>query len=377
MSTSMTSRERIVRAMNFQETDRVPVDFGGTVVTCIDGSAHRNLCEYFGIKAPETPIIDWTMGTVEPCDELKIKFESDVRRVGMNVIPPKIVNDRFRDGFGMLLQQARPHAYFDVIEHPLEDAEIEDIANMQMPDPDDPALYAGLDDRARDLYENSPYAVVLDFGVPGFYETSQKLLGYEGLACALIDEPEVVEALYDRLLELQKRYWKNYLEKAGKYVQVVCYADDLGMQDRPQMSPALYREMIKPYHKQIFTFIHEHTDAKLLLHSCGAVEPLIDDLIDAGVNVLNPLQTRAKGMVPEELAVKYRGRVAFWGGVDEQQILPYGTPEEVRAETRRMKRAFQQTSGYVLAPSHNIQSDVPPVNLAAMYSEALDKTIIV
>lgn len=364
----MNSRERVVRALNFQETDRIPADFGGTVVTCMDGAAHKRLCGHIGIQTPDQPVIDWTMGTVEPCDALKLKFHSDVRRVGMNVTPPEIVNDTYRDGFGMLLRQARPHAYFDVIEHPLAEAEIKDLDNMRMPDPDDPAQYAGLRERARALYEDSPYAVIADFGIPGFYETSQKLLGYERLACALLVEQDMVHALYDRLLDLQMRYWKRYLDEVGKYAQVVCYADDLGMQDRPQMSPALYHELIQPYHKRIFSFIHEHTDAKILMHSCGAVEPLIDDLIDAGVNALNPLQTSAAGMNPAVLAEKYAGRIAFWGGVDVQRILPYGSPDEVREEVRKLLSIFSKTSGYVLAPSHNVQNDTPPINLAAMYA---------
>lgn len=364
----MTSRERVIRTLNFEQTDRVPADFGGTVVTCIDGEAHDAVCKHYGIRADKQPVIDWTMGTVEPCDALKIKFESDTRRVGMNVLAPQVQDDMFYDGFGMRLRRARPHAYFDVIEHPLAEAEVEDIAHMRMPDPDNPALYAGLRERTQALYEDSDYAIIADFGVPGFYETSQKLLGYERLACALLVEQDLVRALYDRLLDLQMRFFKRYLEAVGKYVQLVCYADDLGMQDRPQMSPALYRELIKPYHRRIFDFIHEHTDAKIMLHSCGAVQPLIDDFIDAGVNVLNPLQTRAQGMDPQLLAERYGGRIAFWGGIDEQNILPYTTPAQVTAEVQRLISAFRRTSGYVLAPSHNIQSDTPPANLAALYA---------
>ena len=372
MAVEMTSRERVIRALNFQDTDRVPVDFGGTVVTCMDGEAHRRLCKYFGIQAVESPIIDWTMGTVEPCEALKEKFRADVRRVGMNVLPPVIENDTYRDGFGMLLRRARPHAYFDVIEHSLAEAEIEDLDNMRMPNPNDLTLYAGLRERTRALWEASTFAIVADFGIPGFYETSQKLLGYERLACALLVEQDLVRALYDRLLELQMKFWKRYLDEVGKYAQVVCYADDLGMQDRLQMSPTVYRELIFPYHKRIFSFIHEHTDAKILLHSCGAIEPLIDDLILAGVNVINPLQTRAAGMEPEVLAERYAGRVAFWGGIDVQNVLPFGTKTEVQLEVDRLMSAFAKTGGYVLAPAHNFQSDTPPENIEAMYTSAIN-----
>jgi len=367
----MKPRERVMRALSRRETDRVPVDFGGTVVTCMDYRAHIRLKKYFGITdSASDEIIDYTMGTVEPCEQLKKKFGSDFRRVSLNCIKPAITGGVFENGFGMKFKKAEPHEYFDVIYHPLQNADIDNIENMKMPDPDDPALYCGVKDRAKDLYENSEYALVADFGVPGFYETSQKLRGYENLACDLVDNTEFITALYDKLLELQKRFFENYLEHVGKYVQVIGYADDLGMQDRPQISPETYRTVIKPYHKKIFGFIRERTDAKILLHSCGAIFPLIGDLIDAGADILNPVQTAAKGMEPEKLKEAFGGRVIFWGGIDEQYVLPNCTPSEIHGEVGRMIKTMGRGGGYILAPGHNIQSDVPPENIEAMYVAA-------
>jgi len=367
----MKPRERVKRAFNRRETDRAPVDFGGAVVTCMDRHAHIKLKKYYGISdAAGDKIIDYTMGTVEPCERLKLKFGADFRRVALGGAAPVITNGTFENGFGMKFKKAEPHEYFDVVCHPLQNAGINDIDSMKTPDPNDPALYFGLKDRAKDLYDNSGYAVVADFGVPGFYETSQKLMGYENLACALIDNPGFITALYDKLLGLQKKFFGNYLAEVGRYAQVVCYADDLGMQDRPQVSPETYRNIIKPYHKKIFGFIHEHTGAKILLHSCGAVAPLIGDFIDAGADILNPVQTAAAGMDPSELKGAFGDRIIFWGGIDEQHILPNCTPEEVRAEVARMIKIMGQNGGYVVAPGHNIQSDVPPENIAAMYEAA-------
>jgi uroporphyrinogen decarboxylase len=364
----MNSRERVRAALRMQKTERVPVDFGGTIVTCLDVKAHENLLKHYGIRREAGPVIDYTMGTVEPDEALMIRFGSDVRRVGMNVSRPDIVNGMYTDGFGMMLKKADPHEYFDVIHHPLEDATVDDIAHMKLPDPDNEALYKGLREKAKRLYETTDYALVADFGVPGFYETSQKLRGYMNLACDLMTDIDFVLTLYDRLLVLQKRWFKNYLECVGDYVEAIGYADDLGMQDRPQISPQSYKDVIKPYHRQIFAYIHSLADVKVLLHSCGAIVPLIDDLIEAGVDVLNPVQTRAAGMDTEALFARFGGRVAFWGGFDEQQILPFGSKDEIEAEAARLMRTLPR--GYVFGPGHNIQADTPAGNVEAMFDAA-------
>lgn len=364
------SRERVKRIFNHQDADKIPIDFGGTVVTCLDIEAHKKLKKHLSFNDDTDPIIDYTMGTVEPCDHLKNLFESDFRRVSLNISAPKIVNNIYFDGFGMKLKKAVPHEYFDVIENPLREASIGDLDKMQMPDANNPALYHGLKEKAKNLFEHSNYAIVADFGVPGFYETSQKLRGYENLACDLLINVEFIQSLYDRLLELQKTFFKNYIDQVGKYAQVICYADDLGMQDRPQMDTNTYRALIKPYHSAIFKFIHERTDAKIMLHSCGSIITLIDELIEAGVDILNPVQTRAKDMDPAILKEKFGERIIFWGAFDEQYTLPKGTKEEIYLETERLMKTLGNNGGYVFAPGHNIQSDTPPENIVAMFEAA-------
>jgi uroporphyrinogen decarboxylase len=366
----MNSRERVERAFHHKETDRVPVDFGGTVVTCLDYHAHRKLKAYLRIDDDHDPIIDYTMGTVEPCERIRTLFGSDFVRIGLNTGIPDIVGGMYENGFGNRLKRAEPHLYFDTVHFPLEHASIADLDRMRMPDPADPQLYFGLKDRARDLFENSPLVPVADFGVPGFYETSQKLRGYENLACDLMTDRDFVRALYGRLLELQKEYFKNYLGQVGKYVRVIGYADDLGMQDRPQMAPEVYREVIKPYHREIFRYIHERADVKILFHCCGAIHPLIGDLIEAGVDILNPVQTGAAGMDPAELKAEFGDRIIFWGGVDEQHLLPFGSRDEIFAEIEKLIRVLGKDGGYILAPGHNIQEDTPPENIIALFEAA-------
>jgi len=364
----MTPRDRVARALRHEETDRVPVDFGGTVVTGMDYQAHENLKRLLGITGLVDPIIDYTMGTVEPCEQIKQLAGADFRRVGMNtIVPSTLARGAYEDGFGIHLRRADPHRYFDVARSPLADAVVEDLVRMKMPDPENPSLYYGLKDKAHDLFDNSPYALVADFGVPGFYETSQKLRGYENLACDLLVNQEFVTSLYDRLLDLQKRFFRKYLGEVGKYVHVVGYADDLGMQDRPQMSPEVYRRVIKPYHKAIFRFIHEQADVRILLHSCGAISPLIEDLIDAGVDILNPVQTRAAGMDPLKLNTAFGGRLVFWGGVDVQRVIPRGSRTEIFEAVEHITRALSAKGGFVLAPAHNIQEDTPAANVVNMF----------
>jgi uroporphyrinogen decarboxylase len=302
-------------------------------------------------------------------------FDVDFRRVALRYPPPLILDDTFVDGFGMRLRRAVPHSYFDVIYHPLEEATVDDLDGMTLPDPDNPLIYAGLRDDAKDLYENSPYCIVADFGVPGFYETGQKLLGYERFMADLYLDQAFIRALFDRLLDLQKRFFANYLNAVGSYAQVICYADDLGMQDRLQISPQTYRDVIKPYHREIYKFIHEHTDAKLMLHSCGAITSIIDDLVEVGVEILNPVQTRAAGMDPALLKARWGDRVIFWGGIDEQDLLPNGTQDDVRRSVRETVSMLGESGGYVLAPSHNIQSDTPPGNVVALYEAALGREL--
>lgn len=366
----MTSRERVLCALAHQQPDRQPVDFGGTVVTCMDAVAHESLLRYLGIGEDRGPIIDYSMGTVVPHEKIQRFVGSDVRRVGMNVLAPKIIHDCYRDGFGMLLKRAVPHLYYDTVEHPLEKAQtVEDLVEMSLPAADDPALYAGLADRTRELYENTDYALFADFGVPGFFETSQKLRGYEQFYCDLLLEQDFLRGLWDRLLELQKRFFRNYLSQVAPYVVAVGYADDLGMQDRPQLPPELYRQTLKPYHKEIFSYIHSF-GVRVMLHSCGAIAPLMEDLIDAGVDIFNPVQTTAAGMEVEALKASFGDRACFWGGIDEQNLLRTGTVEQVRQEVRHVAAALGKGGGYVLAAAHNIQVDVPPVNVLAMYDEA-------
>ncbi|MGC8828083.1 MAG: uroporphyrinogen decarboxylase family protein, partial [Anaerolineae bacterium] len=177
-------------------------------------------------------------------------------------------------------------------------------------------------------------------------------------------------ALLEKVAQIQFRRLERFLQEVGPYIDVVMVSDDMGIQTGPLLSPELYRTMVKPFHRRYMELIRRWTDAKIVVHACGSIVDLVEDYIEIGVDALNPMQVSAAGMSPENLKARFAGRMAFWGGIDTQRLLPRGTPEEVRAAVRRTIDVMNHSGGYVLAAVHNIQDDVPPENIWAMLDEA-------
>jgi len=178
--------------------------------------------------------------------------------------------------------------------------------------------------------------------------------------------------MVDKLLQAARQDLRRYLGAVGEYVHVVGFGDDLGVQTGLQFHPDLYRQLFKPAHRQLYKELHMHSRAYLLLHTCGSVYDLIPDLIEVGVDILNPVQTSAAGMEPERLKREFGDQITFWGGGScPQRVLPWGTPDDVEADVRQRLRIFGPGGGYVFAPDHDLQHDVSPANIAAMYDTAL------
>ena len=179
------------------------------------------------------------------------------------------------------------------------------------------------------------------------------------------------EALLDHLAEANIRRFRHYAETVGRHVHVIHFEDDLGMQDRPLLRPSLYRRMVKPYHLRLFEFARSQCDAYLLLHSDGAIAPLIPDLIEMGIDAINPVQVSATGMNTQDLKREYGRDITFWGGgCESQNILPFGTTAQIADEVKRRLDDLAPGGGFVFAPIHNIQADVPPGNAIAMFEAA-------
>ncbi|MBC7231960.1 MAG: hypothetical protein H5T68_01785 [Chloroflexi bacterium] len=374
MTAQMTPRERVMAALHHEEPDRVPFDLGGTGTTSLVVETYEYLKAYEGISAP-TEIMFKAFRVARLDEETMRRLDSDLRPVIVkppkNWTPPPSEPGAFIDEFGIKWRQvtySRGH-YWELASHPLAHATISDLDAYPWPDVDDPGRYAGLAEEVRDLFQNTPYALVGDSGFKGFWEPAFMLRGLTQALMDLIQDPEFMHALLEKLFEVNAAITKRFLEITGPYLAAMRIVDDLATQTAPIMSPTTYRAMIKPYHKRFCELIREYTEAVIVLHSCGNITLLVDDLIDAGVQALNPVQVSA---IPDVagLKAKYGDRLSFWGGIDSQHVLPHGTPEEVREEVRLRIHQLGKGGGYIAAAVHNIQPDVPPRNIIAM-SEAV------
>lgn len=363
----MESRERVLRAVNLEEPDRVPIDIGGPVAS-ITKIAYDNLTSYLGMKMPESVVRD-TMQQLVYIDERILKdFGVDTRHIQLN--PPRkdeikqISEDCFINEFGITLKKVG--YFFEIVGNPLSEAvSDEDIENHPWPKPHE-GRTKGLGEKARELYEEG-YAVVADAFTGGIFEVPQWLRGFRQFYYDLAANPEISNALLDKMLEIHKGFWDAYLDEVGDYVQIVCLGDDYGMQDRMLISPNMFRERIKPRVKELYSFIKRKAKVKIFHHSCGSIRPIIGDLAEMGVGILNPVQPRAKDMISEEIKKEHGDKLCFHGGVDIQHVLPKGSPKEVEEEAKRRIKAFAPSGGYIAAPAHNIQPDVPPQNIVALY----------
>jgi len=261
------------------------------------------------------------------------------------------------------------------VEYPIHESTLAALERYPWPDPDDPSRYRGLRQQARALREQTPYAIVgrCDLGAD-ILARPQWIRGYVESMLDLAANPDFAEAFLDRLTDIAIRAWGHFLAEVGEYIDVVAMFDDLGMQDRPLISPAMYRRLVKPRHARIIAAIKTRTKAKVFFHTDGAILDLIPDLIDIGVDILNPVQVSAKGMDDTtELKRRFGRDLTFWGGAcDSQRVLPFGTLEEARAETRRRIADLAPDGGFVFAPIHNFQDDVSGEKVLALYRTALE-----
>lgn len=245
----------------------------------------------------------------------------------------------------------------------------DDLDGYPWPDLSHPDRFKGLEEEARALHDDTPYAVVFVSGVSPF-EQICLLRGLDAWMFDLAADPDFVEALMRKVTDLMLAGVTKFLEEAGEYLDVLVMGDDLGTQTSTLISPEMYRRMIKPYHAELIAAIKSKTQAKIFFHSDGNIYPLIGDLIDVGVDALNPMQVSAVGMSPSNLKQRFGGRIVFWGGIDTQELLPKGRPEDVRQAVRDTLRTMGLDGGYILGAVHNVQDDVPPENVWAMLDEA-------
>ncbi len=379
----MNSRERLLIALSHQEPDRAPFDLGGTQVTGIHVVAYRNLRQALGLPQVEVELCDTIQGLALPDDDVIQRLGVDVR--GLFPLNSHNWNVReedagdywaYHDEWGITHHRPKSNGlYFSIVRVPLSDPNltVDDIKKHPWPNMADPARIAGLRELA-ESYRAAGCAVMLKDPFAGIFEMSQRIVGMENLMIMMALNQKVAGALFDKLLELKLSFWEMALPQLGDVVDVVSYADDYGTQESQLISPAMFREQIKPHLKILFQRVQDLApNAARFFHSCGNVRPLLPDYIEIGVEVLNPVHIRARGMEPAALKREFGADLVFWGGgVDTQGVLPHGTPQEVKDDVRRNIEALAPGGGFVFNTVHNIQADVPPQNIVAMW-EALQE----
>jgi uroporphyrinogen decarboxylase len=367
----MTSRERVMAALSHRQPDRVPMDLGGTRNSSMVVEGYDRLKAHFGVRT-EARLIDRMMRIAEIEEAILRAMEIDTRGVNPGPAATGLFADLslrgYRDMWGVERVWPEGGYYYDLKVSPLSgEIGISDILKHAWPDPDDPQFTTGLSERVRWLRQNTECAVVLNVS-SAFVHISQYLRGFEDWFCDFVVDASRLEVLFDAVLDVTLQITKNQLRAVGQDVDIVFCSDDLGTQSALQMSHEHYVKYIKPRHKKFFRTVHDLSPAKLVFHSCGSVASIIEDLIEIGVEGLNPVQPTATGMNPVELKRKYGGRLAFWGGTENQRILPRGSVQEVQRMVEKLIDAMGEGGGFVFSSCHNIQPDVPLENVLAMFS---------
>jgi uroporphyrinogen decarboxylase len=373
----MNSRERVLAALNHHEPDRVPFDIGGTVVTGIHTLAYTALRHYLGLPEKDPKIVDMFQQIVQVDDDVAELLRIDIKNIaprssGTYQIKTFDLGDYtgFYDEFGIGWRMPKNGGlYYDMYHHPLAgEITIEQIRQYCLPDPLDATRFVGLQEAARRVADVENRAVVVGSMSAGVLEMTAWTRGFSDYFSDLGSNEKLACIMMDRVLEQKLAYWGRVLELTDGYVDVAQEADDFAGQFGLLISPQTYRKLVKPRHRALFDFIHAHSRAKVFFHSCGAIRTIIPDLIEIGVDILNPIQVSATGMDSAALKRDFGRDLIFWGGgIDTQKVLCQGTPDEIRAEVRRRMSDLMPGGGFIFAAVHNIQADVAPEKIMAMW----------
>ena len=382
MKERMTSRQRVVTALNHQIPDRVPIDLGG-FQTGIHVSAYKALLKHLNID-DEIVILDPVQQLAKPCEKVLERFRVDIRYVcahGPDSFKGGIeLNTRngkkwydLKDEFGVVWSMPYENGlYMDISHHPLANATIADIAKYPFPDGKDKSRFTGVREEALRMRKETPYA--LSTGIGGVvYEICWYMRGLEQWFMDMLENPAFCEALLDKTLQYWMDYYTGFMAEIGDIVDIVMIGDDLAGQNGPLFNPEIYRKMVKPRQKKLVQHIKSLTPAKIWYHTCGSCVEYIPDLLDNGIDILNPVQISAENMNAQELKNSYGKKLVFWGGgIDAQRILPFETPETIKKEVKKNLDIFKPGGGYIFNNVHNIQAGVPPENIVAFFDAAYE-----
>ncbi len=371
---TMTGRECVLASLDHKEPERLPVDFGGRHTT-VHVKTHQRLKEYLNIPQGEETFRQFWLQTVELDPRVNERLGGDVAAFctakpdawEMNLA----VDDSFFDEWGAAYAMPQGGFYYDYRSHPLAQMKTRaDLVGYRWPDPLDPGRYRGLRQAVKKVYEQGEKAIMFTIAPAGSWEHTWTLRGPEQAFIDLIDNRDLYEEILDRTVDFQVAQWKRALEEVGDLIDVASLSDDLGTQHGPMMSVKLYRELFKPRPMRIVEAIHSRSRAKVYIHTDGSVYAFLPDLIDAGINIINPVQKECKDMELSKLKKAFGANLTFWGASVRTNVLEFGTVDAIRAEARETIRLLAPGGGFVFAPIHNIQPGVPPENIVALFETA-------
>lgn len=372
---TMTSRERVQAVLHHDIPDRVPIIIGVSNATGIKLKPYQAIKKKLNIESEDKYILDWPeLGTVLPDERVLKRLRSDVR--GIMDRFPKIVYERnrirpphspFIDDWGWGQVEIEPGNWYGGI-HPMKEATtIDEIDKYPWPDMDDSFRTSHVRHHALKLHEENQYAI---FATPRFMFPFEKAIAMQGMETFLsnmVIAPDFAQELLNRITQLCLINISHFLDQCGDVIDIIKIGDDLGTQENLIISPRMYRKMIKPLHAGLISLIKQKTKAKVFFHTDGDVFNLIEDFIEIGVDILNPIQTSAGKMANlNELKKQFGKHIIFCGGIDSQNILPHSSPIQVKQEVKRVMGILGKNGGYMAASVHTIMNDVPAENILAM-----------
>ncbi len=380
-----TSVERVKAALEHREADRVPFDIGGAAVTGININALRKLRSYLELSG-EPKLRDKITQLAWTGEDVIERFQIDVKNVGPN--PPANPGlsrdvgheggfDRLIDEFGMGWQMPLEGGhYYDLYLSPLANAtSVADIERFPWPDPLDPARFEGIKAKADTIVFEEKKAYISGRMSSGMWEHAMWMTGYEKFFMDMVTNEKLVQAIMEKILEIKMQYWGRYLDIVGENVMIISCADDLGTQNGLLVSLKMYKKLIWPYHKRLFEFLKKRAKGEIYIffHNDGAIYQTLPLLIEAGVDIINPWQVNCKGMDDTAQFKREFGKdLTVWGGSCNAPTLEFGTPQEVRDETRRRVEDLAPDGGFIAAPIHVIQGGVPPENIMAWWETIME-----
>ncbi len=371
----MNSRERVLTTLNHKKPDRVPIDFGSFPgATSMNVRAYQNFLDYLGIKR-EVRVANILMFTAEIDEDILDRFSVDTKSIKPSLAladfnAPEEFIDR---PWAVKWRRSTDYTYapmegpFQKIAYP----SLEDLKSFPWPKPSEVEDFVKWGEKARKMRQETDKALIARLPV-GIFSLAQFMRGFEGWMVDLMVNRKFSDALHEKLADIWIETVDGVVDALGDNVDILMFGDDFGFQNQPIMSPQMFRERVKPLLGKMVGSIKAKSKAKVALHTCGSVYAYIDDFIDIGIDVLNPLQSNAKDMEASKIKAKVGQDLALWGGIDTHQVLPNGSPNDVRDEVRKKISILGKGGGYILSGDHNILVDVPPANLIAMFAAALE-----